>query len=81
MKTWKIVLVVIGCFLVVGLVDRPEYYSFELAEPSAPQQQCDEYIRLFTDHKNCPICGRKPVDNSVKNPANVVFNPSPISWR
>lgn len=63
MKNWMSLMLIAACFVVVGLVDSPEYYSFDCRENSV----INEPVQV--------------VENSVENPAEPVYTPSPISWR
>lgn len=98
MQKWKVCVVIAVCFGLVGLVDRPENYNFDLAE--SVQDSTSEIMNGF----NLPAIGDRalasgvippscqgsflaragsfqPVENYVENPAEPVYNPSPICWR
>lgn len=70
MKNWQIALMFLAAFVVIGLVDRPEYYEFEYKDMPPVKyetQPIKQDIAL--------------VENLLKTPAKLVYSPSPIFWR
>lgn len=70
MKNWKIALLFLVAFAVVGLADSPEYYDFRSADPIIYKHETDvikERVYLVEKH--------------VENLAESVYSPSPIFWR
>lgn len=70
MKNWQIALLFAAAFLIVGLIDRPEYYRFELKNMPPVK------------HETLPIKERVLlVENLLKTTAKPVYSPSPIVWK
>jgi hypothetical protein len=57
MKDWIIALLIMVAFLIVGLVDRPEYYHLELKDV-APVYNEGSYIKM----------AHMPVEKPVEKP-------------
>ena len=70
MKNRTAFLIIALGFVVVGLVDRPEYYEI----PRGVDVPAKHETRLIKD----PVL---VVDNLVENTAEPVYIPSPTIWR
>lgn len=70
MKNWHLLVAMAACFVIVGLIDSPEYYDFRSADPvlfkheTAVMKQRAALVENSVD-KACPACVL-PVSNSLE---------------